>query len=227
MLRRILIYLIFTLGLNFGIYAAAQQVSASSEAIVIAPLPKGEFSAESAVIRRVAEDEWVLDEDFYFIDSLGHEWHAPAGTITDGASIPQAFLSVIGDKFHPDFLDAAVVHDAYCGWENIGGPSFQAESWEYVHYMFYEALLTNGVPEEKAKVMFTAVYIGGPRWGDGLEANGDAGWSTPGLNLQTVEDEEAKLEAQMAELEAMAEWIETENPDIEAIQAMLMEEKTP
>ena len=32
--------------------------------------------------------------------------------------------------------------------------------------MFYDALVVDGVPRQKAKIMFAAVYLAGPRWED-------------------------------------------------------------
>lgn len=214
MFRRYVLYFSTTLFINLIIYVIGQYVVQPPISQAAQPLPTGQFSAEAAKIKRVGQNRWELEEDFYFVDSRGHEWYAPAGTQTDGASIPQAFLSVIGDKFHPDYLDAAVVHDAYCDSNNLHGSSYQTESWEYVHYMFYEALLTNGVPEEKAKIMYTAVYLGGPRWGEEVPMSGTA-------TVQELAFEPIDLEARAAELASMIDWIETENPILADIQSRL------
>jgi hypothetical protein len=103
--------------------------------------------------------------DFTFIDSLGKKWLAPKGTKTDGATIPQWALSVTGDRMDAGYRNAALVHDAYCqGGLNGQGPSFQKDTWENVHRMFYEACVANGVDPVRARLMFSAVWIGGPRW---------------------------------------------------------------
>ena len=214
MLKRAILYIGITMGLINGIILIDHQTPEPTPAPPT-PLPTGQFMTAPARITRLEPELWVLEEDFVFIDSFGKEWVAPAGTRTDGASIPQAFLSVVGDKFNPAFLDAAVVHDAYCGSENAGGPSYQAASWQYVHYMFYEALLTSGVPEEKAKIMFTAVYMGGPRWGEDADQN-ILGRSNG--ELTTVVTDET-----VAEFEEMVNWIETDNPTPEEILAQLEE----
>ncbi|MEC3861541.1 DUF1353 domain-containing protein [Mesobacterium sp. TK19101] len=99
-----------------------------------------------------------------FIDGQGRRWIAPNQTLTDGASIPKIFINIIGDPTSPEFVNAAAVHDAYCGIGNENGPNFHNAKWEDVHRMFYEALIVSGTPRVRASIMFTAVYLGGPRW---------------------------------------------------------------
>jgi hypothetical protein len=83
-------------------------------------------------------------------------WTAPAGFETDGASIPRVFWSIIGGPFDGPYRDAAVVHDRYC--------VTMSRPWKDVHRMFYHASLASGVSKLKAKVLYLAVYAGGPRW---------------------------------------------------------------
>ncbi|KUF12186.1 DUF1353 domain-containing protein [Pseudoponticoccus marisrubri] len=99
-----------------------------------------------------------------FSDSRGRTWVAPAGTLTDGASIPRIFVSIVGDPTSPEFISAAAVHDAYCGIGNEEAPNFQKARWEHVHIMFYDGLIEGGTNEFVAKLMFAAVWLGGPRW---------------------------------------------------------------
>jgi hypothetical protein len=37
--------------------------------------------------------------------------------------------------------------------------------------MFFEAMMTSGVSESRAKLMYAGVYFGGPRWSETAEAN--------------------------------------------------------
>lgn len=104
-------------------------------------------------------------EPLEFVDAGRRSWIAPPKTLTDGASIPQIFVSIIGNPTSREFANAAAVHDAYCGVGNEDGPRFHKADWRDVHRMFYDALRVGGTPEGKAKVMYAAVYIGGPRWG--------------------------------------------------------------
>lgn len=98
----------------------------------------------------------ILKEEFYYIDSTGEGWKADAGNKTDGASIPGWAQSSIGQPFDPRFIRAAVIHDHYCD-RNV-------KSWLRTHWVFYDALLTSGVSSRKAKLMYAAVLLGGPKW---------------------------------------------------------------
>jgi hypothetical protein len=104
----------------------------------------------------------TLERDFTYIDPQGKRWLAATGSEINGASIPQLFWSVIGGPFEGTFRNAAVIHDAACG--------VQAEPWEDVHRMFYNAMRCSRVGEGKAQTMYWAVYHFGPRWQPG--ANG-------------------------------------------------------
>ncbi|MEM8863211.1 MAG: DUF1353 domain-containing protein [Chloroflexota bacterium] len=259
MTRRIILYLSITLALialiviserniNLGHIQAnlptKEQVSEISAELAIidlpelptveptyTPLPKGKFLSPHAQVIRSDRDGWVLSEDFVYVDSFGKEWIAPAGTKTDGASIPQAFLSATGDRLDGDYLDAAVVHDAYCQGFNSDLETYQSETWQYVHYMFYEALLTTGVPEQQAKMMYAAVYMGGPRWGEDVEIDGavvigtkENGSSLTGVDNSSLRVVDAEPTAEeLAEFEAMLEWIESENPTGKELQDRLEE----
>lgn len=106
---------------------------------------------------KTAEDRSVqLLEDFGFKDSKGVEWLVPAGTTSDGASIPWSLWSFIGGPFDGPYRDAAVIHDYYC--------IQRTRTWEDVHKMFLEASLRRGVPESTAQTMYAGILYGGPRW---------------------------------------------------------------
>lgn len=162
------------------------------------------FVASPAPIVRTPTREWVLEQDFYFVDAAGKRWHAPQGTLTDGASIPQAFLSITGSPTDNAFLDAALVHDAYCDTRNANGASYQRETWEAVHAMFYDALLAGGTTPATAKLMYAAVWLGGPRWDD------------PGRSLEAVP--EASL---LREYRKCVAWVEKNDPTREEIDAWM------
>jgi hypothetical protein len=83
-------------------------------------------------------------------------WTAPQGTLTDGASIPPAFWSVIGGPFEGKYRDAAVNHDYEC--------CSKRNAWRDVHRMFYDGMMARGVEFWRAKLMYWAVYCFGPRW---------------------------------------------------------------
>jgi Protein of unknown function (DUF1353) len=100
----------------------------------------------------------TLVYDFSFIDPMKVGWQANAGLVTDGASIPFWAKPIIGDSFEKDFIKAAVIHDWYC--------DRSVRAWTQTHRVFYDALLASGVDSVKAKIMYYAVLVGGPKWID-------------------------------------------------------------
>ena len=83
-------------------------------------------------------------------------WDAPAGLVSDGASIPPFFWSIIGGPFSGPYRNAAIIHDRYC--------ETRERPWRQVHEAFYTASRAAGVPETQAQLMYFAVYRFGPRW---------------------------------------------------------------
>jgi hypothetical protein len=64
--------------------------------------------------------------------------------------------SVAGSPYTGEYRNASVVHDVACVKRD--------HSWQDVHRMFYEACRAGGVGEQKAKLMYAAVYHFGPKW---------------------------------------------------------------
>ena len=112
-----------------------------------------------------AKRECILRNALEFVDPDKRLWRAEAGDLTDGASIPDWAQGFIGDPWDETYLKAAVLHDHYC--------VNHITSWRDTHLMFYNALLDLGVSSFKAKVMYYAVYLGGPRWIDVLAPVGE------------------------------------------------------
>lgn len=122
---------------------------------VFSAAPKIEFIDTPAVPNRNVR---VL-EDFTFTQaSDGSVWDAPAGSIVDGASIPQVLWSFVGSPFTGDYFYASIVHDVAC--------DARTRPWRTVHYMFYQACLAGGTTRLRAKLMYLAVRNFGPRWPD-------------------------------------------------------------
>ena len=97
-----------------------------------------------------------LGNDFGFVDSKGIGWQASKGLITDGASIPPWAKKIVGQSFDKDFIKAAVIHDHYC--------NRKVRPWRQTHKVFYDGLVSAGVPRGKAGIMYFAILIGGPKW---------------------------------------------------------------
>lgn len=97
-----------------------------------------------------------LKSAFRFTDSSKIVWEAREDLPTDGASIPGIFQPFVGSPFDPAFVKAAVIHDHYC--------DRHVRPWRQTHKVFYEGLLASGVSRSKAKSMYFAVFLGGPKW---------------------------------------------------------------
>lgn len=148
----------------------------------------------------------ATDNVLEFVDANGMRWTAPRRTLTDGASIPTIFETIVGDRQRREFLLAAALHDAYCGVGNEALETYQTRAWHEVHRMFYEALIASDTPPAKAKAMFAAVYLGGPRWDD------------PDRSLEDVPEE-----VLLQEMEWCLEWIEQKDPGIARIEEWMRE----
>jgi hypothetical protein len=99
-----------------------------------------------------------LDDSFHYVDSRGTDWEAQKGDKTDGASIPDWAQRIVGEPFDPSFIRAAVIHDHYC--------DRHVRRMLQTHWVFFDGLLTSHVSPAKAKLMYAAILIGGPKWID-------------------------------------------------------------
>jgi hypothetical protein len=139
----------------------------------------------------------VLLQPFSYVDGKDQIWEVPAGAETDGASVPRVFWSIYS-PFAGKYRDAAVIHDHYCQTES--------RSWQDTHNVFFEAMITSGVGERDAKVMWAAVYNFGPRWGIGGAKRGG-----PGIEKYST------LEQQKELIQRLEAWVGEKNPDREEI----------
>jgi hypothetical protein len=98
----------------------------------------------------------ILLEDVRFIDGHGKTWIATKDSRIDGASIPKLLWSLVGSPFIGMYRRASVIHDVYC--------VSRTEPWEKVHKMFYDAMITDGVLESKAKIIYKSIMEHGPKW---------------------------------------------------------------
>lgn len=144
--------------------------------------------------------EMTLLSDMGFVDAAGQDWAVKAPFSTDGASIPRAAWTIIGGPFEGPHRDAAIVHDYYC--------VHRVMPWRKVHRMFYEASLNAGTDIITAKVMYAAVYLAGPRWGE-------LGGQTRGPGAAASESEQG------AHLKEIQNWIINEQPSLEQIDSRL------
>lgn len=128
-------------------------------ALLLGPtISSAQFTGELVLIPKGCEQigQCILKEALRFKDASGTIWEAKATLKTDGASIPGIFQPFIGGPFDEKFIKAAIVHDHYC--------DRHVRSWRTTHRVFYDALLDQGVSTAKAKTMYLAVLVGGPKW---------------------------------------------------------------
>lgn len=164
-------------------------------------------------------------ENLNFIDSNSKRWGAPAETLTDGASIPAIFIRIIGDPTSPEFINAATVHDAYCGSGNEDRAYYHAASWPKVHRMFYDALRVGGTPKIKAQLMYAAVYMGGPRWDSAAQVSKSTNTSLISFSTksygasakQNLLQRGVPANVMVAELNRVKSYIQTNAPSIAAL----------
>lgn len=109
-------------------------------------------------LRHDGEDRNMeLLSDFTFVDSKGSSWNAKKGAVINGASIPRQLWSAVGSPFVGDYRRASVVHDVHC--------VLKQKPHKEVHRMFYDAMMCDGVAPFRAKYMYQAVRLFGPKWG--------------------------------------------------------------
>jgi hypothetical protein len=117
---------------------------------------KGRYEGR-VVVEMLDEGRVVsLVEALAYVDRLNQRWDVPSGARVDGASIPQALWSILGGPFEGKYRNASIIHDWFC--------DRRTRPWQRVHEIFYEAMLTSGVSELKARILYTGVRFGGPRW---------------------------------------------------------------
>lgn len=126
-----------------------------------------------------------LAKDLTYLDPDGLLWTAPAGTLSDGASIPRALWSVLGSPFDSQGRRAHIIHDYYT--------TTRSRDWRVLNKAFYFMLRADGMPETKAKLFYSAVSQFGPRW------NSDG--TTQPTPQATPQDVEKQLRAIIAQLQ--------------------------
>lgn len=80
----------------------------------------------------------------------------PAGFITDGASIPRFFWSLVGSPFTGKYVEVAILHDyLYSGAIDI--------SFKEANRIFYKGMRKADVNKVKAYLMYKAVSFFGKK----------------------------------------------------------------
>lgn len=119
-----------------------------------------------------------LLESFSYTGPDKKNWDAPKDSIINGASIPQAFWSVVGSPYTGNYRGASVIHDVACVYAKTNEDRKKADK------MFYYACLAGGCPANQARVFYVAVRIGA--WADRVMGSSskstfDESFFNPGL----------------------------------------------
>jgi len=108
---------------------------------------------------------FMLTKPFDAIED-GVLYRAPAGMLTDGASIPRFAWRIVGSPWTGRYLRAAIIHDAGYNGKLLSGPvDGILESCEMtrkeIDELFYRLMLARGVGKRRAWAMHRAVRAGG------------------------------------------------------------------
>jgi len=155
------------------------------EAILDAPAPTelqtprpGTFAGEPSFIdTRCIErrrDRCYLAQPIKFVEPLNTLnsgaspmiWSSPVwGTgpgpligTTNGADIPSFAQPIVGGRYAPDHLRAAILHDHYTY------PGNRTRSFDATQRAFYYMLRADGKPQVQAMLMYYAVFTFGEKW---------------------------------------------------------------
>ena len=145
-----------------------------------------------------------LLDDFGYIDFKAKTWLVPKGSLIDDSSVPTSLWAQAGAPLTGPYRQAAVIHNHYC--------TYKKENWFAVHRMFYEACLTAGLPEVKAKVLFAGLFATGQRW---VPEYGKSGISATSITFQGYQLTNVSISE--ADFNEAKEWIESNNPSIDEI----------
>jgi hypothetical protein len=104
----------------------------------------------------------IVREPLVFVDNKGLRWEVPAGAkLSRDDSLKRSGLS---DAVYSSLQIAALyIHSYYC--------ETKERSWQDTHKMLYWAMRAAQVDETKAKMMYAATYLFGPRWGPDVDSN--------------------------------------------------------
>ena len=160
-----------------------------------------------------------------FVDQNDVEWTAPAGTLTDGASIPDWALSITGRPNKSAIFRAAIVHDAYCQASSKASDQLYSRPWKATHQMFYDGCVACGASPSQAAMWWAAVRLGGPKWtGDGrlLESSlGDVAFTALDLIKEIIAAEQdavspAEIDSQIGDWEQIATTVHEHESDADS-----------
>ena len=172
----------------------------------------GKFSGSPIVEFMPNEHDIKLKAPLSFVDFENRTWDVPEGYVSNGASIPRAFWSLMGGPLDGPYRDASIIHDYYCEKFTEPWPDEYKRQWRNVHRAFYYGMRARGVPEIKAKTMYGAVYHFGPRWeSEGNRVRSVAAMPTTGGDINSDE--------------MLIDYVEKNNPSLDQIEGYLKDNR--
>lgn len=109
------------------------------------------------VLEEAGSKHWKVLEELIYVADAEFRITVPRGFITDGASIPRGFWSLIGHPLNGKHASPAVVHDYLY--------VTQAFDKDYADRVFLEAMKAKGVSFIRRHLMYYAVkFFGTSAW---------------------------------------------------------------
>jgi hypothetical protein len=150
----------------------------------------------------------TLLTELSYTDPQGIIWDAPAGSVTDGASIPRYLWSIMGGPFEGKYRNASVLHDVAYGEHN--------RPWWDCDRMFYNAMRCSGVSAVEAKTMYYALYKFGHHWKFPIKRGKPVKYE--GALVARGEEIPRAIPANPVQINEARDWISNTDPSLEQIE---------
>jgi len=145
----------------------------------------------------------MLLSDFGYQDDQGKLWLVAKGEIIDGYSIPPQLQPLIDSPSVTEYRKASVIQDSFS--------RRKTEPWRNVDRMFYAAVVTEGLTQGEAKLLYTAVYAGGWRW----EPRGSSCYKSCHASAALLA---WQPDVTLSELAPVVAWLRQGDPSLEEIE---------
>jgi hypothetical protein len=150
----------------------------------------------------------TLVTELSYTDPQGIIWDAPAGSVTDGASLPRYLWSLIGGPFEGQYRNASILHDV--AYEKHNRP------WWDCDRMFYNAMRCSGVNAVQAKTMYYALYKFGHHWKFPIKRGKPVKYE--GALVARGEEIPRAIPVNPVQINDARDWISNTDPSLEQIE---------
>jgi len=152
----------------------------------------------------------TLLNELRYTDPQGTVWVAPAGSIVDGASIPQYLWSFMGGPFEGKYRNASVLHDV--AYEQKKRPPAECDR------MFYNAMRASGVSAVESKTMYYSLLRFGHHWKFPIKKAKPVKPKDLERQGATMEAEQVPRAEPATDIDATRDWIRGNDPSLEEIE---------